>query len=353
MADKKLYRYPYTMLSRQTDYLQIDIVGYTPIRDTVRDTSGPGGYRISDDARPSFDSLTRGFDGKGQDLRPATTSSLAGRAGNRKNSNKESKGTILLPIPSNISDTNAVDYESSSLNSIAGAAVGGVMDAMGTGGDYINEDGKVQFVKGLTSTFNTLQSTASSVNQAVGGGEQVKGFITRFLASKAVGLANVNITPSQILARSTGEIMNPNMELLFNGPRLRSFRFQFKLTPRGKKEAAEVLSIIRTFKEHMAPKVSNAGTFLKTPDVFELRYRKGTAAHPFLHKFKQCFLKEVNVNYTGEGTYTTYNDGTPVSMIMDLSFQEIEPIYDIDYDGGFTGPLADPKQAFKSSGVGY
>ena len=30
-------------------------------------------------------------------------------------------------------------------------------------------------------------------------------------------------------------------------------------------------------------------------------------------------------------TYATYDDGTPVSMIMDLSFKEIEPVYDIDY----------------------
>jgi len=202
--------------------------------------------------------------------------------------------------------------------------------------------GAESFENGLTRLGQAAQSTLDNLKNASGGVEGIQGFATRFLASKAVALANVNITPNQILARSTGEIMNPNMELLFNGPSLRSFRFQFKLTPRGKTEADEVRKIIRTFKEHMAPKVSNAGTFLKTPDVFELRYRKGTDPHPFLHRFKQCFLKEVNVNYTGEGTYATYDDGTPVSMIMDLSFQEIEPIYDTDYGEYKVG-----------SGVGY
>lgn len=315
-----VYRYPYTMLSRETDYLQIDVVGYTPIRDTSG-TAGPGGFIIPDSAIP----ITQG-------------GSLSGKPSSRKNSNKESKGTILLPIPSNISDTNAVDYQSSNLNSIAGAAVGGVIGVMEGGGRF----GKMSITEALNATGKDVKGALVGVNAAVGGGEQVRGFITRFLASKAVGLANVNITPNQILARSTGEIMNPNMELLFNGPGLRSFRFQFKLTPRGETEADEVRKIIRTFKEHMAPKVSNAGTFLKTPDVFELRYRKGTDPHPFLHKFKQCFLKEVNVNYTGEGTYATYNDGTPVSMIMDLSFQEIEPIYNTDYGEYKVG-----------SGVGY
>ena len=137
--------------------------------------------------------------------------------------------------------------------------------------------------------------------------------------------------------------MNPygkfwNMELLFNGPTLRSFSFSFKMTPRSPSEAQECKNIIRSFKSNMAPKTKNTGSvggsgvFLKTPNVFELRYKKGNGDHPFLHKFKQCFLTNVSVNYTGEGVYTTYDDATPVSMQIDLSFKELEPIYDVDYD---------------------
>ena len=87
----------------------------------------------------------------------------------------------------------------------------------------------------------------------------------------------------------------------------------------------------------MAP-IASGGTesesawFLKTPKVFELRYRTGNRNHKFLHKFKQCFLTDVAVNYTGDGVYATYDDGSPVSYLMDLSFKELEPIYDIDYD---------------------
>jgi hypothetical protein len=36
----------------------------------------------------------------------------------------------------------------------------------------------------------------------------------------------------QILQRTEGAILNPNMELLFNGPSLRSFTFSFKLASR-------------------------------------------------------------------------------------------------------------------------
>ena len=84
----------------------------------------------------------------------------------------------------------------------------------------------------------------------------------------------------------------------------------------------------------MAPIVSTEGSqnlYLKTPKVFELTYKQGNQDHSFLHKFKQCFLENVSVNYTGEGTYATYGDGTPVSMTMDLQFKELEPLYDVDY----------------------
>ena len=126
------------------------------------------------------------------------------------------------------------------------------------------------------------------------------------------------------------------MELLFNGPTLRSFRFSFKMTPRNDTEAGEIKKIIRCLKESMAPKVSSAGdtinsTFLKTPNVFELTYKRGASSHPFLHSFKQCVLTDMSVNYTGEGTYAVYNDSTPVSMILELGFKELEPIYDADY----------------------
>ena len=116
------------------------------------------------------------------------------------------------------------------------------------------------------------------------------------------------------------------------------------MTPRNRDEAIEIKNIIRCFKTHMAPKVSSGEgsnttntTFLSTPDVFELRYRQGATEHSFLNKFKQCFMESIDVSYTADGTYATYDDGTPVSMVMTLSFKEIEPVYDVDYGDEITG----------------
>lgn len=306
MADKKVYRYPYTMIAETTDYLQIDVVEY----ESIAQLSG---------------------------------GSLTNVAGSRRNQGKNKSKTILLPIPSNISDTNAARYGSSELNSIAGAAIGGIVGIM-EGGASVMRDGGKEIAK-------NLNSAVTDVGKAAGGIAGLQGFLTRQAASAAAGALGANITPDQLLARTTGEILNPNMELLFNGPTLRSFRFSFKMTPRNSTEAGEIKQIINCFKQSMAPKVgssnkeiNNAGgvnTFLRTPNVFELTYRQGSGEHKFLNKFKQCFLESVSVNYTADGTYATYDDGTPVSMIMDLSFKEIEPVYDVDY------------KETKYDGVGY
>ena len=159
------------------------------------------------------------------------------------------------------------------------------------------------------------------------------------LTSSALGLFGANVSTSQLLARSTGQVFNPNLELLFDKPTLRTFRFSFKMTPRSQEESRQCKLIIRSFKRNMAPKanvegsgsLSGSSIFLKSPNIFELRYRKGNSDHPFLHKFKQCFLTDFSVNYTAEGVHTTYDDATPISMQMDMTFKEIEPIYDVDY----------------------
>ena len=309
MADKKVYRYPYTLIAESTDYLQIDVVNYVPIA-----KNNPG--------------------------------KLTSIAGSRRNQGKDKIKTVLLPIPSNISDTNAARYGSSELNSIAGAAIGGIVGIMEAGGAYSKS-----FNEGNQAIVTKFQDAVKDTKGATGGIAGLQGFFTRQAASAAAGALGANITPDQLLARTTGEILNPNLELLFNGPTLRSFRFSFKMTPRSQEEADEIKNIIRCFKQNMAPKVGSGNaainkagggnTFLRTPNVFELRYRQGAGEHKFLNRFKQCFLENISVNYTADGTYATYPDGTPVSMVMDLSFKEIEPVYDVDYT------------EVSGSGVGY
>ena len=227
----------------------------------------------------------------------------------------KSVGTIILPIPSQIGDNNTANFGAGNMNfaeeKILGAAESGISgDLMGMATQALDLAGEV-----------------------VG-----SGLAKKYFTSKAIQSLGSNISLEQILARTTGSIINPNMELLFSGPGLRQFKFTFKFTPRYDKESLEVKKIIKAFKRNMAPKGAGEN-FLRTPNIFQINYMKGGGEHPFLNKFKLCALTNMSVNYTGDGVHATYYDGTPISMQMDLSFSELTPIYNEDYDdyGSDTG----------------
>ena len=46
---------------------------------------------------------------------------------------------------------------------------------------------------------------------------------------------------------------------------------------------------------------------------------------------KTCALTGTSVNYTPEGAWAAYEGGQPVSIMLSMRFQELEPIYDTDY----------------------
>ena len=307
-------RYPAELLTEHTDYLQIDIERYAEIgKSYISDTGGSSRYVIGNSSQ-----------------------NRAGRT--RKLSRRPliNAGTILLPIPAQLQDTNNVVYGESKMNGLAAAGVEAVAGGMQRVGNQIAAGQKPDLTKEAETFKDTLRT-------GLGGGKGSEAMltaadvVTKKLAAEAVNIFGANVTVNQLLARGTGEILNPNMELLFSDVTIRNFRFSFKLTPRNAREAEQVKLIIRAFKRNMAPQaqggVSGSGNFfLRAPNVFKLRYRSGANDHPFLNKFKQCFLTDMQTTYTGDGVYSTYEDGTPVSMQLDLSFKELQPIYDIDYD---------------------
>ena len=310
MANTRTLRYPYEALTEKTDYLQIEAKSYTAV--------GPGlvGRRPREDVSlPTLSGTVNVPTKNNSNTRPVIN-----------------EGSVFLPIPSNIQDGNTVGYGDDSLNGIVATAVEGVTSAM--------------TVKNAQEFFSNKGGIANLLNLAKS--DDVKGAVLRSLAAQSVNIFNGNVTPDSILARQEGQIFNPNMELLFNGVTLRAFKFQFKMTPRDENEASEVRNIIRFFKYNMSPQTGKNSYFLKTPNVFQLTYKKGNGRHPFLHQFKLCALESMSVNYTGENVYATYGDGTPVSMIMDLSFKELEPIYADDY-----AIQDNPESAPNVDGVGY
>ena len=241
---------------------------------------------------------------------------------------------ITLPIPQDVNDSNVVTWGDDSMNIFQIAAVDAAAGVLG--------DTKQSFE-------NAKAIIDAGVGRTLGNelGENTAQAITRAIAGEAINKLGQNIRPNSVLGRSTGMILNSNLELLFSGVSLRTFPFSINFSPRNRDEGDMVISIIKALKSSMAAKKGagtsgQGGIFLRAPDVFQLRYIDSNGNdHPFLNRIKDCALTAMTVNYTNSGTYATYDDGTPVSIRMNLTFKELNPIYFEDYED-MVGP-----------GVGY
>ena len=221
----------------------------------------------------------------------------------------EKIGTITLPIPAGINDSNTVSWQQDTLNQlqeVAAKTAKGFFEG-GVEGGATAVDGAI---KEKTSDPKALKQAISGL------------------------LMSVATQGGNIQGRAYGSVNNNNLEVLFGGPGLRSFSFQFSFYPREPKEAIEVRKIIRTFKQSMSVKRSANSLLLKAPHTFAISYlTAGRKAHPYLNRFKECALTSCNIDYTPDGTYMTYG-GDEKSMTayrMTLSFSELEPIFDDEY----------------------
>lgn len=220
------------------------------------------------------------------------------------------KGTsVFLPIQASITDQNSADWQGGNLNEMERFLVNESLKGM-----------KNQTLEQLENQAATALGTGIKALQKY----QNEGKV--YLASQAVGVTG-------LLGRF-GSVLNPNLELLFTGPQLRPFEFQFKMSAREQEEANTIKEIIKFFKQNMAPRGKSGEIFLRAPNTFFIEYMYGgqTQLHPGINKIKECALLNCAVDYTPNGTYMTYQDGTMVSYTLSLSFQELEPIYSGDYD---------------------
>jgi len=239
----------------------------------------------------------------------------------QKTADKKTKYYIELPIPQEVNDANSVTWGEDSLNIFQLAGLAAAQRIMTNPGESFQQ------VSQLLQQGIPLPSLDDDTKNAVLAG----------ISGQAINALGGNVSPGSVIARATGQILNSNLELLFKGVNLRSFPFSVTFSPRNYDEAIRVKTIIRYLKQTMAPKTGveggGTGIFLKSPDVFSLRYLHKGADHPFLNRFKLCALTGLSVNYTNAGTYASYDGGTPVNIRMNMTFKELNPVYSEDYEG--------------------
>ena len=168
-------------------------------------------------------------------------------------------------MPQEVNDSNQVTWGDDRMNAIQLAGLAIAKDIM--------EEGPA----------NAIQKSQQAIRAMMSGvklpdiGSETTNAVRAALAGAAVGALGGNISADSVIARSTGQILNSNLELLFQGVNLRTFPYSITFSPRSPDEAIVVKAIIRSLKQSMSPKAGNyngsaQGIFLQSPDLFQLEY---------------------------------------------------------------------------------
>lgn len=207
---------------------------------------------------------------------------------------------ISLYMPDTVTQTIVNDYDQLSLTQALGKA--GL--AAQAGGEIIAGDLK-------------------SIGGAVGpGGREVGGALAEQTGNFGSGITDA-------LLFSAGFAQNPQVELLFKSVQNREFLFDFKFTPRSPEEAQTIINIIKAFKFHAAPEIPETGNgrYFVPPDEFDIVFMYGDKRNPNLPNLSTCVLQGIDINYASAGQWTTFYDGMPVEISMQLRFKEVEIIH--------------------------
>ena len=303
----QLYAYPFD-IDLEQDHLKI--TRYEYLRSSINASKPPSLEGINEDGKAAQFSNVSG-------VREVEGGSVLGKL----------KGSVILPMPK-VTDVNAADWGKSELNAQGMAAAGLASKLIGQPGETPDERER------RLQAFEDLRSQRGGEE---GGSVRRKttGAIYNQIVAKTAGLLlGTDLNADTVLARQGGTVLNPNAEMLFQGPALRDFTFKYRMIARSQKEGEMIRNIIRFLKLGMAPKFRSS-TYLKSPDVFSLQYRRSLGAPSdagildTVNRFSPggLALTSLNTDYAPNSYWSAYQDSQPVEITMDLNFVELRPIY--------------------------
>jgi len=237
---------------------------------------------------------------------------------------KKLKGSIALYVPEAVNVSYGLDWQMS--DDMVGVAL-------------------------LEDVFKLIQSSggASTEKIAKSIGEQIAIQAAPNVIDSIGSLVGVNFGGQAAVESLTRKVRNPHIAFLFKGVNQRSFTFEFNFTPQNFEEAKDTYNIIKMFKKHAMPELDDSKRFLSYPSLFEITYFSQLGVqNKFVNKLKPCVITAINVDYSGGGTYSTFEDSSfididgktvdgapPTNVKLSLTFSETSLLTRGDIDEGY------------------
>jgi hypothetical protein len=180
-------------------------------------------------------------------------------------------------------------------------------------------------VAGASALFAAAENTGKVfVGNPATGVAGAAGAAASFGAGQLVNGAIGEISGASALGKLSGVAGNPKKEQLFKNVDHRSFTFSYMFFPRDEKEAEAIREIIHTFKLHMHPEYKDAYHFLYIyPSEFDIYYYQNGKENMNLHRHTSCVLTDMSIMYSPQGVFTSFDNGMPTQINVQLTFREL------------------------------
>jgi hypothetical protein len=217
-------------------------------------------------------------------------------------------------------------------------AVGNDNGWSSTGGEFTGQLGEIKRNLGVGAAdiifSDVLGGMANNIVQQVGSQleniKNIPGAAQQFVLNAVAPI--MGTSPNTLLALSRGQIFNPNVELIYQGPGMRSFSFDYVFLPKNRNDAINMNRIIMEFKKWSSPE-AKPGSYYEIPAVWEVKYMTRGALNKNMNRFKKAALTSIVVQANSEiDIHMSFEDGTPISTSMRLTFAEVDVITRKDHE---------------------
>lgn len=192
---------------------------------------------------------------------------------------------------------------------------------------FQNDYSELSLTQALGGIGLALDAGGSIIEALKGTGGGMADLKPMLIQAVASGIGGKAAEVGETLIQAGGYATNPQLEILYKGTKFRTFDFRFELLPRSKKEADEVLNIVKRFKYHASPEYRQAqGRFMVPPSFFDININFGATENDRIPmKLSTCVLTGIDLDMSsGADQFVSFSDGGPIQIQLQLRFTELE-----------------------------
>lgn len=232
-------------------------------------------------------------------------------------------GAVHLPYPGQLQTAHKAKYSAEALG-ILGMMGAGAADTLAKFADDPSMSGAGEMLDAASRSAKQNIGSIAAQGMATTGVAAIAGGASGGGVGATVGAGAAQFVKGGLYG--LGMAFNPHLAQLFQGVDLRSHQFTFKLVAKNKNEADSIRQLISFFRQKMLPSYrslhngNKAANQFNYPDEWLITFSKPQ----YLFNLKRSVLTDFSINYHAEGKAFYHEHGEPVSVQINLTFNETE-----------------------------